>query len=316
MTLPVLCATNTAAAELLAALQRHGAVLVTDPELPAERCADTLAAARQFFALADADKHHLAIERSPQFRGYSRMHNERDWREQMHFGPERPPRSAATDEPWWQLTGPNLWPPDPDFRQRIVDYQRGVQRIGERLLQRIASAFGRDPRCWLGSDPYVLLKCIGYHAQPDASTRRRGVAAHLDFSLLTLTLQDDVGGLQVRTPAGQWLPVPPQRGAWLVNIGELLQFVSGNRLLATPHRVENPSQSRQRCSLPLFLSPSLDTELTRDLPLQPVAASPGEHVHAVLDPNANCERLHYGAAEWRRKGRNGWCHVCAPAGTG
>ncbi|MCU0865980.1 MAG: hypothetical protein MUC36_19525 [Planctomycetes bacterium] len=315
MTLPSL-PTTSPPSELLAALQLHGAVLVTAPDLPAERCDRALADARQFFALDESAKDALAIERSPQFRGYSRMHNERDWREQMHFGPERPLRAAPASEPWWQLTGPNAWPPDRAFRDRIQDYQRWVQRIGERLLHGIATEFGLDHRRWLGPDPYVLLKCIGYHAQPDAAERRRGVAAHLDFSLLTLTLQDDVGGLQVRTPSGQWCTVPPRPGSWLVNVGELLQFVTGNRLLATPHRVENPSQSRQRCSLPLFLSPSLDTTLTRELPLLPMPTPPGDHVHAVLDPNATTARLHYGAAEWRRKGRNGWCHVCAPARDG
>lgn len=46
------------------------------------------------------------------------------------------------------------------------------------------------------------------HAQPHAGAELRGIAAHLDFSLVTLTLQDDVGGLEVRRPDGRWLAVP------------------------------------------------------------------------------------------------------------
>jgi hypothetical protein len=37
------------------------------------------------------------------------------------------------------------------------------------------------------------------------------------------------------------------------------------------------------------------------------------HVHRVLSPDAATQSFHFGEAEWRRKGLNGWCHACAPA---
>jgi len=176
------------------------------------------------------------------------------------------------------------------------------------------AAFGVAVQGWLGDAPYVLMKHIGYHPQPGVDERRRGVAAHLDFSLVTLTLQDDVGGLEVQRPSGEWVAVPPVRGAWLVNVGELLQFVTGGRLLATPHRVVNPSASRSRFSIPVFLNPSLPTRLWRARPPVPRAPPRGEHVHAVLSAD-DLERawLCFGEEEWRRKGENVWCAQCKGA---
>jgi isopenicillin N synthase-like dioxygenase len=293
-------------AELVEALRRDGAVLVHDGGASVERCARALSDVAGFFALPREVKQALAIERSPHFRGYSEMHNERDWREQLHFGRELPP--AAGDAPPWRLQGPNLWPADDAWRGRMLEYMAHVERVGTRVLAAIAAALGLAAEDWLGDSPYVLMKHIAYHPQPGAHERRQGVAAHLDFSLVTLTLQDDVGGLEVRRPSGEWVAVPPRPGAWLVNVGELLQLVTGGELVATPHRVVNPSVSRTRCSIPVFVNPSLTTRLRRAG--TPVArpVSRGEHVHAVLSGEE--QELDFGEGEWRRKGENVWCAQC------
>jgi isopenicillin N synthase-like dioxygenase len=311
MSVPLFDLAALAPAALLAAVQQHGSVLVRDPELPAARCDQALADAQAFFAQPEAAKAALAIARSPHARGYSVMHGERDWREQVHFGREA--EAVAGDEPWWRLRGPNAWPADAAWRTRLLELLHGVERLGTRVLAKLAAALGLDSGPWLGAEPYLLLKLIAYHPQPRACERRPGVAAHLDFSLVTLTLQDDVGGLEVQRPDGAWVAVPCVRGAWLVNVGELLQFVTGNRLVATPHRVVNPSAQRQRHSIPAFLHPSLATTLRRARPPLPVAPGAGAHVHAVLDPRGPGEDLHFGAAEWRRKGENVWCAACCGA---
>ncbi len=309
MTLPVVDVAAVSPSDLVAAFAGHGAILAVDPAVAATTCDTMLRDTAAFFGLPDAAKEALAIERSPCFRGYSRMHGERDWREQMHLGRERDP-AAGDGEPFRRLQGPNAWPADAAWRRRVLAYCEAVEQVGARLLAKVAAAFGLAADPWLGEDPYLLAKCIGYHPQLAANSSRRGVAAHLDFSLVTLTLQDDVGGLETRRPDGAWVPVPAILGGWLVNLGELLQFATGNRLVATPHRVVNPSTTRTRFSVPVFVNPSLDTVLVRRGP--PVAFVPPvtEHVHAVLGPAATADSLHFGRAEWARKGRGVWCAQC------
>jgi isopenicillin N synthase-like dioxygenase len=278
-----------------------------------------LALARRFFAL-DADaKQRLDIARSPHFRGFSIMHNERDWREQVHFGRERPARQQGRT--WDRLDGPNLWPEDSGLRAGALDLMRRAESIGCTLLQALAWSMGSPVNTFTPSqdDAYTLMKFICYHAQTDDSASRRGVAAHCDFSWLTLLFQDSVGGLQVMDRAGQWIDVPEAPDLVLVNVGELLQFATSGDLFAAPHRVVNPSRSQDRLSVPVFINPPLAYEVRRTGVRAPATAAwpDTEHVHRVLtrsqivDPDV--QRLHFGHAEWRRKGENIWCSACCAA---
>ncbi|HEX4460512.1 MAG TPA: 2-oxoglutarate and iron-dependent oxygenase domain-containing protein, partial [Polyangia bacterium] len=107
-------ATSTLEADrdaLSAACAEVGAFELQLDDAAAARLLTTMTYARAFFALPAAAKHALDIAHSPHHRGYSEMHNERDWREQLHLGPERTRRlSPAPDGEWSRLVGPNQWP--------------------------------------------------------------------------------------------------------------------------------------------------------------------------------------------------------------
>lgn len=310
--LPLLDLSTSTPHAVVSALRQRGALQVCDPSVPASRCAQALADAAAFFARPQADKDALAIARSPHFRGYSRMHNARDWREQIHFGPER--ACASGDAPWARLEGPNLWPDDAAWRDRMRAYGAAVEGLGRRLLSLVAQGLGLPAHAFASDHPpYLLMKLIAYHPQAEARPLRSGVAAHLDFSWVTLTLQDGTGGLEVMAPDGRWIAVDPVPGAWLVNVGELLQFATRGALVATPHRVLNPSSSRSRVSIPVFINPGLqDSVAPLDLPEVALPDTQGRpHVHHVLDPAAPRQAFMFGPAEWRRKGENRWCRLCA-----
>lgn len=309
MSLPRLDVGRLDGACLLAALQEHGAVRLDLPQLPAHLAAELLDGAQRFFASAQEEKSAIAERGVPPFRGYSRQHGERDHREQLHFGPERMARQGG--EAFWALQGPNPWPGDTAFAAALRDYHQALGAVGQRLLSALADALGADARNWLGDDPYHLLKVIAY--PPSDGAPRPGVAAHLDWSLLTLTLQDEVGGLAAMRPDGSWTAIDPVHGTWVLHVGELLGYVSGGRLRATPHRVVNLAHARTRRSLPLFVNPSLDAVLqagNAELLPPPVSA---EHVHAVLAPGPLPPRLHFGHSEWERKAGRRWCHACCTA---
>jgi isopenicillin N synthase-like dioxygenase len=105
-------------------------------------------------------------------------------------------------------------------------------------------------------------------------------------------------------------------GSLWVHPGELLQVASGGAYSATPHRVVNPSFDHTRVSLPLFLNPPLSSwvKALAHVTEAPPTVESGEtsHVHRVLPLGVSIEPFHFGEAEWRRKGLNGWCHACAP----
>ena len=80
--------------------------------------------------------------------------------------------------------------------------------------------------------------------------------AHEDINTITLLLGAEEAGLEILDRDGKWLPASPPPGALSVNVGDMLQRLTNNRLPSTTHRVRNPDVGRaahSRYSLPFFL---------------------------------------------------------------
>jgi len=279
-----------------------GCFYARHPRLSEARLLEAISAARAFFALPVDERLRLAIEHSPHYRGYSEMRNERDWREQIHFGREE---AAIVHQ---QLRGPNLWPADARWRTQILALIDDLEAAARDILTALSPELPYED-----DSPYLLLKLIHYPAWPGL-TPRHGVAPHVDFSWIALVIQDDTGGLEMRTPAGEWIEIPARPGAVVVNTGEVLQFATRGYLQATPHRVVNRSREQSRVSMPFFFNPPL-TQVVSPLagPVHPLAAD-REHVHRVLRGTEN-EPFLFGDAEWRRKGLGVWCKDCVHPST-
>ncbi len=102
--------------------------------IPDPLCQAVLDKTRAFFALPEEDKQRIHISRSDNFRGYSAMESERDWREQLHFGLDWPEGAWAPGRPDpYRLAGANPWPGEPPgFAAVLADYLAHCQRLGDR----------------------------------------------------------------------------------------------------------------------------------------------------------------------------------------
>jgi isopenicillin N synthase-like dioxygenase len=274
------------------------------------RCSAILSRARSFFSRPLEEKMALSIERSAHFRGYSVMESSRDWRDQIHFGKEEAPMPGPPA--CEQLRGPNLWPDDKEWRAHILCLMQDLELAGREVLCALATSIGTNASAFLpaGEASYVLLKLMHYRGG-EAESMRSGVAPHVEFSWITLGIQDETGGLEVRLPGGPWVAVEPEPGTLTVNIGEILEFATGGLFRATPHRVL--TGLRSRVSLPFFLNPALD-RMIRPLPASAaVRRTPddGEHVHRVFAVRRT-EAFIFGEEEWRRKGLGRYCELCVP----
>ena len=262
-------------------------------------------AALAFFALPEADK--LAIENihSPQFRGYTRIGGERtqgavDWREQIDIGPERE-AVADTDAPAFsRLIGPNLWPAAlPELQDVVAEWHEHLSGVARKLLRAWALALGAEEQYFDRhfGEPSTLIKIVRYPGKTDP-TPQQGVGAHKDSGVLTLLwVEPGKGGLQVRRD-GEWVDAPPVPGAFVVNIGELLEYATQGYLTATDHRVISPTAPDERISVPFFFNPALDARLPIiDLPAElaaqtrGVTADPANPIHALYGENALKSRL-------------------------
>lgn len=190
-----------------------------------------------------------------------------DRKEGIYFGTELPdddPRVRAG----LPLHGRNLFPAEvPELRQAVLEWMEALTGLGHAVMAGLARGLGLSPdyfRTHWMQDPTVLFRAFRYPPAP-ADSGQWGVGEHTDYGVLTLLLQDDVGGLQVKSQ-GRWIEAPPIAGTFVCNIGDMLERMTGGRYLSTPHRVRNTSD-RLRTSYPLFFDPSFDAHI-EPLPLQ------------------------------------------------
>jgi isopenicillin N synthase-like dioxygenase len=159
----------------------------------------TLEAARAFFTLPGDEKRALGICHSPHLRGYSEMHNERDWREQLHLGREDSCSSDGDRTDYGCLVGPNQWPVSlgKPWKEAMLTHLDETAALGQRLLETLARVLGTATLPF-DKQAYLVMKLICYYPQHCATAPRVGVASHVDYSLLTLVAQDEAGGLEVQ----------------------------------------------------------------------------------------------------------------------
>ncbi|MFZ8757832.1 isopenicillin N synthase family dioxygenase [Microbacterium sp. HMH0099] len=264
-----------------------------------------LQAAKDFFALPEAEKLSIENVTSPHFRGYTRVGGERtqgrvDWREQIDIGPEREPIVDPDGPGFNRLVGPNLWPAaQPELKDVVAEWHEHLTGVARRLLGAWAVALGADEHFFDDhfGDPQTLIKIVRYPGKDDP-TPQQGVGAHKDSGVLTLLwVEPGKGGLQVQRD-GEWVDAPPVPGAFVVNIGELLEHATQGYLTATNHRVISPTFPDERISVPFFFNPALDTRLPiMELPAELAAQSrgvtqdPSNPIYATYGENALKSRL-------------------------
>lgn len=234
--------------------------------IPLQRQQQILQLAKQFFALPPAAKQAVQMLNSPHFRGYTGVAGELtlgqpDQREQ--FDIMREDIVSGLAEPavaWRRLIGPNQWPAQlPAFKDEMLQWQQQLSDVTVHLLQALMRSLQLPAdalHSTIAAGPYQHMKLIRYPGQP-AGSSKQGVGAHKDPGYLTLVLQDQHAGLEVHTESG-WISVAPMPGAFVVNIGELLELASNGYLKATLHRVTSPANHQQRFSCAFFMAAQLD----------------------------------------------------------
>ena len=262
------CARERVAADIGEACRAHGFFYIAGHGIDDALQAGLRDASHTFFALPEADKMRVEMLHGGRaWRGYFPVGGELtsgrpDLKEGLYFGTELPPDDARV-RAGWPLHGANLWPAEvPVLRAAVLDYMAAASRAAQAVLAAVALSLGLEEgwfRRHYTADPTVLFRIFRYPPQP-AGDDGWGVGEHTDYGLLTLLLQDDVPGLQVRTPQG-WLDAPPLPGTLVCNIGDMLDRLTGGTYRSTPHRVRNAS-GRERFSFPLFFDPDFTARVT------------------------------------------------------
>lgn len=154
----------------------------------------------------------------------------------------------------------------PQFTPTLFRSYRHFEKSGRALLKAIAIYLGLDENYF---EPHIvngnsILRAIHYPpiTQEPASAIR--AEQHEDINLITLLVGASAEGLQILTKQGDWVGVTALPGQIVVNVGDMLQRLTNNRLRSTTHRVVNPPREHwgtSRFSIPFFLHPKSSMSL-------------------------------------------------------
>lgn len=180
------------------------------------------------------------------------------------------------------------------FNPTMTAAYQHFEKSGRALLQAIALYLGLDEHYF---DAYIhngnsILRAI--HYPPITSEPASAIRAeqHEDINLITLLVGASAEGLQILTKQGEWVAVTALPGQIVVNVGDMLQRLTNNRLRSTTHRVVNPPREHwgtSRFSIPFFLHPRgsmslacLDNCIDSDHPKAYPDATAGEYLDERL----------------------------------
>lgn len=233
---------------------------------------EVFAQSKKFFDLPLSEK--MKVLRNEKHRGYTPILDELldpehqvhgDYKEGYYIGVEVPEDDSEAEKPFY---GPNVWPSSdilPGWREIMEKYHSQALEVARAVARIIALALDLDANFFdkpemLGT-PIAILRLLHYEGLvSDASKGIYGAGAHSDYGLITLLATDDVVGLQIckdkDAKPQKWEYVPPLKGAFIVNLGDMLERWSNCVFKSTLHRVIGNGQDRY--SIAFFVEPSHD----------------------------------------------------------
>ncbi len=222
-----------------------------------------------FFELPVAVKESYEVPGLGGQRGYvsfgkehAKGKKEGDLKEFWHFGQEPTDESGLAEEYPRNVNVKEL----PDFNHVGMEAYRMLEKTGIYVLRALALYIGLDEFYFdeWAVNGNSILRPIHY---PPISEEPKGAVragAHGDINLITLLMGASAGGLQVLRKDGEWIDAIPQEEELVINVGDMLERLTNNKLRSTIHRVINPPKeewAKPRYSIPFFMHPRSDMKL-------------------------------------------------------
>lgn len=249
-----------------------GFAIVKNHGVPQETIDKAYDAFQRFFALpSDVKRKYEDVELAGQ-RGYTSKGREHakgakvgDLKEFYHVG-----QIIEDNDPIQEEYPDNIWVEEvPEVQEYGVKVYQSLEKSGRFLLRAIAEYLGLDVNYFDDKihNGNSILRPIHYYGienpdeVPDGAVR---AAEHEDINLITLLIGASAEGLQALNADGEWVAASPEPDEIVINVGDMLQRLTNNRLKSTTHRVVNPPRESlhlPRYSMPFFLHPRSEMDL-------------------------------------------------------
>ena len=259
-----------------------GFLIIKNHDVPKNICDRAWLSAKKFFEQTSAEKNTAYSDDPACPRGYTPIEGEAlgktlgieappDRKELFSIGSLMPPAGHHDDKNFHFFYGPNIWPQSPlNFRVYWTDYYLAMELLGAQIMQLLAAALGLEDNFFVKYHTHHIsaLRSQNYPSlSGDLLPGQLRAGAHSDYGTVTILNADpNVGGLEVKSPSGNWISVPKIEDAFVINIGDLMARWSNNRWVSTLHRVVNPegvpgSPLAKRQSMAYFMNPNYDASI-------------------------------------------------------
>ena len=255
------------------AFNETGFVTITNHGLSKELIDRLYDQVKMLFALPDAVKQQYEIPSLAGQRGYTGKGKETakgfktpDLKEFWQIG------QTVTDDEVLKAQYPDNVTVNelPEFNPTTIEVYKKLEAAGKHLLRAIA-VYLELPENYFDDKVHngnSILRTLHYFpitdpdSVPDDAVR---AGAHEDINLITLLIGASADGLELLTRDNTWFPVKAYGEDLVVNVGDMLQRLTNNKLKSTTHRVVNPPRELMkfsRFSVPFFLHPKSNMDLT------------------------------------------------------
>lgn len=270
MTIPIIDLTDSYSDDLekrkaVAALIKRAGIdtgffYVRNHDVPKAAMDAQLANAQHFFDLPVDTKNDIHFQKKGGYYGYEGMKTQTldldapaDLKESFMVAHESP--VDGTEDAHM-----NQWPAGEEpFRASVLDYSAHMVRLGRHLVSCLALSLDL-PEDYFASGfvtPSLNVRLLHYPPQPSiAEAKQMGSGAHTDWGFITILLQDERGGLEVRDLAGEWIRATPVPDTFVINLGDMIPRLTNGTYHSNLHRVLNNISGKDRYSVASFFNPS------------------------------------------------------------
>ncbi|XP_077986047.1 uncharacterized protein LOC144440544 [Glandiceps talaboti] len=147
----------------------------------------------------------------------------------------------------------------PEFKQAMCDLFDTCTVLCNRLLETMGRGLKlEDPFLFVKANKgvgtaanHTSMRTLYYPPIPDnvqLKPNQIRCGEHSDYGSITLLFQDNHGGLEIKTKDGMFIPATPIEGTVIVNIGDMMQRWTSDKLVSNVHRVVIPDNAAPKTS--------------------------------------------------------------------
>lgn len=151
-------------------------------------------------------------------------------------------------------------------RNEVAEWNIETKKLAKELMGLLSEGLGLETAVLEKTTCLEGRVLVGHYypscPQPDLTV---GINSHTDPGALTVLLQDEIGGLQIKD-GDEWLDVKPVHGALVINIADVLQIMSNDEYRSVEHRVLANANPKPRVSIAVFYNASAREDLYGPFP--------------------------------------------------